>query len=56
MVSPHQLQLTKANVAFLVFVSSRSKFDISRFLSILKPKFGRLVKTTDDMLQIIEKR
>ena len=54
--SPYQLQLTKANVAALVIVSSRSEFDVLRFLSFPKPKFGCLVKTTDDMLQIIEKR
>ena len=53
--SPHQLQLTKANVAALVIVSSRSKFNVLRFLGFTKPKFGCLVKTKDDMIQIIEK-
>ena len=53
--SPHQLQLTKANVAALVIISSRSKFDILRFLGFPKPKFGCLVKTKDDMIQIDEK-
>jgi hypothetical protein len=47
--------LTKANVAAFVIVSNRSKFDLFRFLDIFKPGFGCLVKTTDDMLQIIEK-
>jgi hypothetical protein len=54
--SPHQLQLTKANIATLVIVSNRSKFDVFRFLDFFKPEFGCLVKTTHDMLQIIEKR
>ena len=54
--SPHQLQLTKANVAALVIVFSRSKFDILRFLGFPEPKFGCRVKTTYDMFQIIEKR
>ena len=54
--SPHQLQLTQPNVATLVIVSIRSKFNIFWFLSIPKPKFGCLVKTTDDILQVIEKR
>ena len=54
--SPHQLQLTKTNIAALVIVFRRSKFDVLRFLGIPKPKFGCLIKTTDDMLQIIEKR
>ena len=52
----HQLQLTKANVAALVIVSDRSKLDVLRFLSFpSKPKFGYLVKTIHDMIQIIEK-
>ena len=54
--SPLQLQLTKANVVALVIVSSRSKFDVLRFLGLPKPKFGCLVKTMDDVLQIIKKR
>ena len=54
--SPHQLQLTKANIAALVIVFRRSKFDVLRFLGIPKPKFGCLIKTMDDMLQIMEKR
>ena len=54
--SPLQLQLTKANVAALIIVSSRSEFYVLRFLGISKPKFGCLVKNTDYMLQIIEKR
>jgi hypothetical protein len=53
---PHQFQLTKANIAFLVIVPSRSKLDVFRLMGVPKPKFGCLVKTTDDMLQIIEKR
>jgi hypothetical protein len=53
---PHQLQLTQANVAVLVIVFNRSKFNVLRFLGIPKPKFGCLVKTTDDILQIIEER
>ena len=53
--TPHQLQLTKANVVVLVIVSSRSKFYVFRFLRIPKPKFSCLVKTTDDMIQIIDK-
>ena len=55
-VSPHQLQLTQANVVALVIVSSRSKFNVFGFLSIPEPKFGSLVKTMDDVLQIIKKR
>ena len=54
--SPLQLQLTKADVAAFIIVSSRSKFDVLRFFGISKPKFGCLVKNTDYMLQIIEKR
>ena len=53
---PHQFQLTKANIAALIIVSSRSKFNVSRFLGFTKPKFGCLVKTTDDIVQINEKR
>ena len=52
--SPHQFQLAKANVAVLIIVSSRSKSDVLRFFSIPKPKFGCLVKTMDDMIQIID--
>ena len=48
--SPHQLQLTQANVAAFVIVSVRSKFNEVRFLGISKPRFGCLVKTSDDML------
>ena len=54
--SPHQLQLTKANVVALVIISSWSKFNVLRFLGFPKPKFGCLVKTKDDMIQIIKKR
>ena len=54
--SPHQLQLTKTNVVALVIVSSRSKFDVLGLLGFPKPKFGRLVKTADNMVQIVEKR
>ena len=54
--SPHQLQLTKANVVALVIVSIRSNFDVLRFLDLPKPKFGCLVKTMDDMVQIVEKK
>ena len=47
---PHQFQLTKTNIVARVVVSSRSKFDILRFLSFHKPKFGRLIKTRDDVV------
>ena len=54
--SPRQLQLTQANIAALIIVSSRPKFNEFRFLGSRKPKFGCIVKTTDDMVQIIEIR
>ena len=54
--SPHQLQLSKPNVAALVIVFRRSKFNLLRFFSIPKPKLGCLVKTKDDMIQIVEIR
>ena len=54
--SPLQLQLTKANLAGLVIISCRSKFDVLRFIGIPKPKFGCLVKSIDYIIQIVEIR